>query len=116
MFLSDNRLIAGIETAPYESEIAIIVIEKALIPESCVIREGLLKYIFPPTSITSYVHKRNSISFSLSSNRTRTQSIANESVELFRLLFLRHHAAAVEDFKLGARVETEKLCGLLDWV
>jgi hypothetical protein len=43
--------------------------------------------------------------FLLSSSGTRAQSISHERVEFFRLLFLRHHAAAVEDFQLGARVQ-----------
>src|ERR1044071_21592 len=50
----------------------------------------------------------------LSGGWTRPKFTANEGVEFFGLLFLRHHAAAVEDFKSCARIEAEEFCRLFD--
>src|SRR2546429_9762343 len=50
---------------------------------------------------------------SLSSNRTRAKFVVNKCIEFFGLLFLRHHAATVEDFKTNARIETEQFGGVL---
>ena len=42
--------------------------------------------------------------------------MADEGVEFFRVLFLRHHPAAVEDFQSGSRIETQEFRGLLQRV
>ena len=105
MLLPDNCLVAGIEAAPDEGQIAFVIIEEALIPEAGMIRIRLLKDIAPSTSITSYVHKRNSLTLgSAAGAQPRQRQVLDESRAHSGRL---HPAVMVQPLVAAARAQRE---------